>query len=125
MILDRRNTCAAHRFLGKALKTMRNWPRHSITSDKLGFYSNAIRRLQREGKLPHTKHCTSKYLNNLKQVIRPARGFQTMRTASATIKGFEVMRIAAAIASSASPRSPAKFNSSTGCSMLLPDVQHR
>jgi transposase, IS6 family len=35
MLLDRRNTCAAHRFLGKALKTMRNWPPHSITTDKL------------------------------------------------------------------------------------------
>ena len=26
-------------------------------------------------------------------MIRPTRGFQTMRTASATIKGFEVMRM--------------------------------
>jgi transposase, IS6 family len=52
MLLDRRNTCAAERFLGKALKTMRNWPPHSITTDKLGSYSKAIRRLQREGKLP-------------------------------------------------------------------------
>ena len=41
-----------------------------------------------------------KYLNNvieadhgkLKQLIRPVRGFKTMRTAYATIKGFEVMR---------------------------------
>src|SRR5271170_5030846 len=48
MLLDRRNTCAAHRFLGKALKTMRNWPPHSITTDKLGSYPKAIRRLQRE-----------------------------------------------------------------------------
>jgi transposase-like protein len=47
----------------------------------------AIRRLQREGKLPQeTNHRTSKYLNNiieadhggLKRVIRPTRGFQTM-----------------------------------------------
>jgi IS6 family transposase len=59
---DRRNTCAAHRFLGKALKTMRNWPPHSITTDKLGSYPKAIRRLQREGKLPQeTNHRTSKY----------------------------------------------------------------
>jgi hypothetical protein len=74
----------------------------SITTDKLGSYPKAIRRLQREGKLPQdTKHRTSKYLNNiieadhggLKRVIRPTRGFQTMRTASATIKGFEVMRM--------------------------------
>jgi transposase-like protein len=29
----------------------------------------------------------------LKRVIRPARGFQRMKTASATIGGFEVMRM--------------------------------
>jgi transposase-like protein len=58
--------------------------------------------LQLGGKLPKdAKHRTSKYLNNiieadhggLKRVIRPTRGFQTMRTASATIKGLEVMRM--------------------------------
>jgi transposase-like protein len=78
MLLDRRNT------------------------DKLGSYPKAIRRLHREGKLSKdTRHRTSKYLNNiieadhggLKRVIRPMRGFQTMRTAYATIKGFEIMRM--------------------------------
>jgi transposase-like protein len=47
------------------------------------------------------QHRTSKYPNNiieanhdaLKQVIRSARGFQTMPTAYATIKAFEIMRI--------------------------------
>ena len=29
----------------------------------------------------------------LNQLIRPARGFQTMKTAYATIKGFETMRV--------------------------------
>jgi transposase-like protein len=29
----------------------------------------------------------------LKRVIRPTRGFQRMKTASATLKGFEVMRM--------------------------------
>ncbi len=28
----------------------------------------------------------------LKQLIRPVRGFKTLKTANATIKGFEVMR---------------------------------
>ena len=102
MLLDRRNTSAAHRFLGKALRTMRNWPPHSITTDKLGSYPKAIRRLQRKGTLSeHTKHRTSEYLNNiieadhggLKRVIKPTRGFQTMNTAAATIKGFEIMRM--------------------------------
>src|SRR5271156_1999595 len=31
MLMDRRNTHAAHRFLGKALTTMRHWPPSSIT----------------------------------------------------------------------------------------------
>jgi transposase-like protein len=31
--------------------------------------------------------------SGLKRVIRPMRGFQTMRTAYATIKGFEIMRM--------------------------------
>ena len=102
MLSDGRNTRAAHRFLGKALKTMRNWPPSSITTDKLGSYPKAIQRLQREGRLfDDVMHRTSKYLNNiievdhgvLKQLIRPARGFQTMKTAYATIKGFEIMRM--------------------------------
>ena len=46
-------------------------------------------------------HRTSKYLNNileadhgaLKRVIRPTRGFQTMKTAAATLTGFEIMRM--------------------------------
>ena len=102
MLLDRRNTRAAYRFLGKVLHTMRHWPPQSITTDKLGSYPKAIRRLHREGKLSKdTRHRTSKYLNNiieadhggLKRVIRPMRGFQTMRTAYATIRGFEIMRM--------------------------------
>ena len=102
MLADRRNTRAAHRFLGKASTTMRHWPPCSITTDQLGSYSKAIHRLQREGKLStETKHRTCKYLNNiieadhgaLKRVLRPTRGFQTMRTAAATIKGFEMMRM--------------------------------
>jgi hypothetical protein len=74
----------------------------SITTDKLASYPKAIRRLKREGSLPKdVEHRTSKYLNNIieadhgafKCVIRPARGFQRMKTASATIGGFEVMRM--------------------------------
>ena len=74
----------------------------SITTDKLASYPKAIRRLQNEGQLSKdVEHRTSKYLNNiieadhgaLKRVIRPTRGFQRMKTASATIKGFEVMRM--------------------------------
>ena len=102
MLTARRDTGAAYRFLRKALKTMSDCPPSSITSDKLASYPKAIRRLQSEGLLPKdVEHRTSKYLNNvieadhgaLKRVIRPARGFQRMKTASATIGGFEVMRM--------------------------------
>jgi len=81
---------------------MQNWPPTSITTDKLPSYPEAIARLKREGQLWNgTRHRTSKYLNNiieaehgaLKRVIRPTRGFQTMRTADTHIKGFEIMRM--------------------------------
>ena len=56
---------------------------------------------QGRGKCPKdTRHRQVKYLNNvveadhgkLKLLIRPVRGFKTLKTAYATIKGFEVMR---------------------------------
>jgi transposase, IS6 family len=102
MLSHRRDTGAAYRFLRKALTIMSDYPPSSITTDKLTSYPKAIRRLQSEGLLPQdVEHRTSKYLNNiieaghgaLKRVIRPTRGFQKMKTASATIKGFEVMRM--------------------------------
>ncbi|WP_052954820.1 IS6 family transposase [Microvirga vignae] len=102
LLSDRRNTRAAYRFLRNALKVMSDYPLSSITTDKLPSYRNAIRRLQCEGLLAKdVEHRTSKYLNNvieadrgaLKCVIRPTRGFQSMKTARATIKGFEVMRM--------------------------------
>jgi hypothetical protein len=53
-------------------------------------------------------HCTSNYSNNileadrgaLKRIIRPSRDFQTMKTAAATLTGFEIMRISAAVIAS-------------------------
>jgi transposase-like protein len=102
MLADRRNTRAAYRFLRKAVRTMSDCPPSSITTDKLASYPKAIRRLQNEGLLPKdVEHRTSKYLNNiieadhgaLKRVIWPTRGFQTMKSAAATLKGFEVMRM--------------------------------
>lgn len=102
MLCDRRNTRAAYRFLRKAVKTISDYPPESITTDKLASYPKVIRRLQAEGPLPkEVVHRTSKYLNSiietdhgaLKCVIRPTRGFQSMKTARATTKGFEVMRM--------------------------------
>ncbi len=95
MLSGRRNTRAADRFLRKALKMMSDYPRSSITTDRLASYPKAIRRLQSEGLLSKdVEHRTSKYLNNvieadhgaLKRVIRPTCGFQRMKTASATIR---------------------------------------
>lgn len=97
-----RNTAAAKRFLGKALNGLKRWERpHVINTDKAPTYGAAIAELKKEGKCPEdTVHRQAKYLNNvveadhgkLKQLIRPVRGFKTLKTAYATIKGFEVMR---------------------------------
>ncbi|EIM31215.1 transposase [Microvirga lotononidis] len=102
MLSDRRNTNAAYRFLHKAIKAMSHSPLSSITTDKLTSYPKAIQRLQNDELLPKgVVHRTSKYLNNilgadhgaLKRVIRPTRGFQTMRAAAATLTGFEIIRM--------------------------------
>ena len=72
-----------------------------VNTDKAPTYAAAIAELKAEGKCPtDTRHRQVKYLNNvieadhgkLKQLIRPVRGFKTLKTAYATIKGFEVMR---------------------------------
>lgn len=72
-----------------------------VNTDKAPTYVAALAELKAEGKCPKdTRHRQVKYLNNvieadhgkLKQLIRPVRGFKTLKTAYATIKGFEVMR---------------------------------
>src|ERR671916_1101298 len=102
MLAGRRDTGAAYRFLRNALRAVSDYPPSSITTDKLASYPKAIRRLRNEGLLSKdVEHRTSKYLNNiieadhgaLKRMIGPARGFQRMKTASTTLKGFEVMRM--------------------------------
>jgi transposase-like protein len=97
-----RNAKAAKRFLGKALNGLKDWQKPQvINTDKAPTYGIAISELKAEGKCPeNTLHRQVKYLNNvveadhgkLKQLIRPVRGFKTLKTAYATIKGFEVMR---------------------------------
>ncbi len=97
-----RNSKAAKRFLGKALKGLKDWEKPEvINTDKAPTYGIAISELKAEGKcLARTVHRQVKYLNNvieadhgkLKQLIRPVRGFKTLKTAYATIRGFEVMR---------------------------------
>jgi IS6 family transposase len=75
------------------------WPL-KINTDKAPIYGPAIVDLKNEGKLPEeTVHRQVKCLNNvieadhgkLKQLIKPVRGFKSLKTAYATLKGFEVM----------------------------------
>ena len=96
-----RNTAAAKRFLGKALNGLKDWEKPSvINTDKAPTYAAALAELKREGRCPaDTQRRQVKCLNNvieadhgkLKQLIRPVRGFKTLKTAYTTIKGFEVM----------------------------------
>ena len=97
-----RNTSAAKRFLGKALSSLKDWEKPTaINTEKAPAYAGALAELKSEDKRPkETLHRQVKYLNNiieadhgkLKQLIRPVRGFKTLKTAYATIRGFEVMR---------------------------------
>jgi transposase-like protein len=97
----RRNTAAAERSLGKALSGLKDWAKPTvINTDKAPTYGAALAELKKEGKCPaQTLHRQIKYLNNsieadhgkLKQLIRPIRGFKTLKTSYATIRGFEVM----------------------------------
>ena len=98
-----RNAKAAKRFLGKALKSIKSWAHpHTINTDKAAPYISAISDLKQIGKCPpDTEHRSVKYLNNriesdhgkLKRLIKPTLGFKSLKTAFATIKGFEVMRM--------------------------------
>ncbi len=98
-----RSTAMAKRFLCKALKKQKSCetPR-KINTDKNPAYSAALQEMKAAGKCdPAIEHRQVKYLNNrleadhgkLKRRIHPARGFKSMKTAYATIKGFEVMRM--------------------------------
>lgn len=98
----RRNAKAAKRFIKKLLKASPDGHASVINTDKNPAYHQAIGELKQEQSLKATvKHRQVKYLNNgleadhgkLKILIKPVRGFQSMKTAFATIKGFEIMRM--------------------------------
>lgn len=96
-----RNAKAAKRFLAKALNRVKEWEKPLvINTDKAACYGIAIKELKKEGRCPNkTEHRQVKYLNNiveadhgkLKRLIKPTLGFKSMKSAYATIKGFEVM----------------------------------
>ena len=73
-----------------------------INTDKAPAYTAAIKELKEEGICPSDiEHKQVKHLNNvieadhgkLKRLIKPTLGFKSMKTAYATIKGFELMRM--------------------------------
>ena len=80
---------------------MKSWAHpQTINTDKEPTFGPAIAELKKEGKCPEdTVHRQVKYLNNiveadhgkLKRLINPVRGFKSMKTTYATIKGLELM----------------------------------
>tara|TARA_A100000171_G_scaffold41456_1_gene42270 strand:- start:223 stop:696 length:474 start_codon:yes stop_codon:yes gene_type:complete len=98
-----RNAKAAKRFLRKTLKSIKSWAHpQTINTDEASTYISAISDLKSKEKCPtDTNHRSVKYLNNrieadygkLKRLIKPTPGFKSLKTAFATIKGFEVMRV--------------------------------
>jgi len=98
-----RNSKAAQRFLQKSMGGLKAWEQPTkINTDKNPAYGAAIMTMKNKGKCPETLiHRQVKYLNNiieqdhgkLKRLIKPTLGFKSMKTAYATIKGFELMRM--------------------------------
>ncbi len=98
-----RNLHSAKTFLAKALRSFKDYERPTlINTDKAPAYGAAIAKLKIEGKCPlKLAHRKVQFLNNgievdhgqMKRLIRPTLGFQSMKTAYATIRGFEVMRM--------------------------------
>lgn len=97
------NVQAAKRFLGKALRRLKEWEKpQSINTDKAPTYAAAIAQLKDEGICPpELEHRQVKYLNNiieadhgkLKRLIKSTSGFKSMKAAYATLTGFELMRM--------------------------------
>jgi hypothetical protein len=100
---DTRSISAATIFIKKALRaTAASRPPESITTDKNPTYRAALARINAERTpAPPLRHRDVKYLNNvieadhgkLKRLVKPTLGFKSMKTAYATLKGFEVMRM--------------------------------
>lgn len=96
------NAKADRRFLGKSMNGLKDREKPTvINTDKAQTYGIAISELKAEEKCPAERvHRQVKYPDNvveadhgkLKQLIRPETGFKTLKTAYATIRGFDVMR---------------------------------
>ena len=98
----KRNASAARAFIRQAHETVRIYAPMSITTDKAPTYKRVIAELNRHvcpGE--EVTHITRKGRNNriesdhaaLKRIIDPGKGFQSLRTAKATLKGIEAIRM--------------------------------
>jgi len=67
LLSDRRNTGAAHRFLGKALTTMRHWPPSSITT--AGHARHSITRLHRKRAAEEAARCIARRLDHHVRIL--------------------------------------------------------
>jgi transposase, IS6 family len=100
ILSHRRNALAAKRFLKKMIKSHSARDIGVINTDKNPAYGQAIKELKEGVLASQVKHLQIKYRNNrleadhgkLKRLINLVRGFQSIKTAYATIKGFEIMR---------------------------------
>jgi transposase, IS6 family len=89
-------------FLAKALRARRDWAPSVINTDRNPAYGEAIRKLKNSKLLDDSvDHRQVKYLNNqieadhgaIKRRIRSMLGFKSAKTAYATLKAIEVMRM--------------------------------
>jgi transposase-like protein len=96
----RRDATAAKRFFRKALAQPHTVNPRTVTVDKNPAYSRAVADMKRAGELwrfSRLRQC--KYLNNIveqdhrrvKRLVRPGLGFGSLRTARATLAGYEAM----------------------------------
>lgn len=91
----KRNTQSAYAFFKRLYKQFGE-PKVIVT-DKAPSIASAFRKLQKQGLYSETEHRTVKYLNNLiEQDHRPVKRrnklYQSLHTASTTIKGMEALR---------------------------------
>ena len=102
MLSTKRDRKAAKRFFKKALSSNHNQIPRVITVDKNPAYPPAIDELKNDKILPKNAGIRQiKYLNNIieqehrsiKRIVNPMLGFQSFRSASKTLKGFEAMNM--------------------------------
>lgn len=91
----KRDTHAAYAFLKRLVKQF-DEPRVLVT-DKAPSIASAFKKLRKHGYYQRTEHRTVKYLNNLieqdhRSIKRRHKFYQSLRTASSTIKGMETIR---------------------------------